>query len=104
MKPISELLPKESFKHWGRGCDQCKCGVLSAPDIVAALPFYESRAGQAAEGMITFCNCRAGHMYRQHLRKLHNSFSMEQQRNILAHVNAAATPTVHFERAGGEPV
>lgn len=90
--------------EWARGCASCAFGIVAAPEIVPALPMYESRAVQAHEDMILFCDCKAGFLYRQCLRKVYAKLSMEERRKILAWVQAAVTPTVHFERAGGEGV
>lgn len=98
MKPISNVLPRDGSKDWARGCPHCKFGIVAAPDIVPALPLHESRAVQAHEDMILFCDCRAGFMYRQCLRRIHSTISMETRRNILAHVNAAM-PSIHGEPA-----
>lgn len=81
--------------EWAHGCEACTCGIVAAPDLLGALPFYEGRAGQAGEGLIIFCTCKAGHLYRQHLRRIYNGLSMETRRNILTHIEAASTPTVH---------
>lgn len=80
---------------WARGCPSCEFGIVVAPDILAAFPINESRAMQAAEQLVEFCDCRAGHMYRQNLRKHYNALNMETRRSILEHINAASVPTVH---------
>lgn len=85
---------------WARGCDQCSFGIVAAPDIVSALPMHESRAVQAHEDMILFCDCKAGLLYRQCLRKIYNGLSIDSRRTILAHINAATpVPTIHGELA-----
>lgn len=90
------FLPKDGSKDWARGCSHCKFGIVAAPDIVPALPLHESRAVQANEDMILFCDCRAGFMYRQCLRRVYSTISMETRRNILAHISAATpVPTIH---------
>lgn len=94
VKAIVDLGP-----DWARGCKDCKFGIVAAPDIVPALPLHESRAVQANEDMILFCDCRAGFMYRQCLRRIYSSMSMESRQNIRAIVMAATTPTVHGEPA-----
>lgn len=87
--------PTLTGPDWARGCEACAFGIIAAPDIVPALPMHESRAVQAHEDMILFCDCKAGFLYRQHLRKVYAKLGMEQVRSILAWVNAATVPTVH---------
>lgn len=95
MNKTSDILPRDGSKDWARGCPNCKFGIVVAPDIVAALPLHESRAVQAAEDMILFCDCRAGHMYRQGLRKVYAAIDVNSKQNLRAIVLAAAIPTVH---------
>lgn len=83
--------------EWAHGCEACQFGIVAAPDILPMFPLFEGRAVQAHEELILFCDCRAGHLHRQNLRKLYNGLSMELKRNILAHVQAASVPTVHGE-------
>lgn len=53
---------------WARGCGNCNCGIVSAPDLTGACEFYLERMVQAIEtkGAI-FCTCRAGQAYRANL-------------------------------------
>lgn len=90
IKDLSEIAP-----DWSHGCADCKFGIVLAPDIVGAVPLYEGRAVQAREEMILFCNCRAGHMYRQYLRKVYNGLTLASVRIVLEHIAAMSTPTVH---------
>lgn len=83
--------------EWAHGCEACKCGIASGPNILPMFPLFEGRAVQAHEELILFCDCRAGFMYRQRLRKIYDGMSMELRRNVLAHVHAASVPTVHGE-------
>lgn len=89
-----------SGPEWSRGCESCRFGLAVAPEIIPALGLGEQRAVQMDEGMIEFCDCRAGFMYRQYLRKVLAALSMESRRSVLAHVTATRVPTIHFE---GEP-
>lgn len=102
MKKLSEALPRTSHTHWGHGCQKCKYGLVNAPAILGAFPFYESRAVQAQEGLVEFCDCRAGHMYRQCLRKHYNALGWELRRLILDHIEIASMPTVHGVTAATE--
>lgn len=93
-KDISEVAPE-----WSHGCQSCKFGIVSAPDILAAFPFYEGRAVQAHEDMIEFCTCRAGHMHRQCLRRRYNALSLETVRVVLEHIAANSVPSIRLEPA-----
>lgn len=89
-KTITDIGP-----DWASGCGACAFGIVAAPDIVPALPLHESRAVQANEDMILFCDCRAGFMYRQQLRRVYNTLSMGSRQNIRAIVMAATVPSIH---------
>ena len=97
--PLSSELQAEA-PHWASGCESCQCGLVVAPEIIPALGLGEQRAVQMDEGMIEFCECRAGFMYRQYLRKTLNALGMETRRNIHTHVTAVRVPTIHM---AGEP-
>lgn len=99
MKQVTEHLPRSHENDWAFGCPKCKFGLAVAPAILPAISLYEGRAVQAAEQLLVFCECRAGHMYRQQLRKVYATLSMEQKRNVLAHIQAASVPTIHGEMA-----
>lgn len=90
---------KDKAPAWASGCESCSHGIVAAPDIIPALPLYESRAVQAHEEMILFCDCRAGFMYRQCLRKIYSELSLETRRNVLAHIQAASVPSIRYEPA-----
>lgn len=62
-KPLSELAPS-----WANGCDQCKFGVLSAPELTGVASVYLERLVQAIDGDLQFCTCRAGECYKNALR------------------------------------
>lgn len=98
MRNTKEQLPRSNEQAWANGCAKCKFGIATAPDILGAFPFVEGRAVQADEGLVEFCDCRAGFMHRQGLRKIYNTLSMELRRNVLEHISAL-TPTVHGELA-----
>jgi hypothetical protein len=89
-KSLADIGPE-----WAKGCESCKFGIVLAPDILAAFPISEGRAVQAGEGMIVFCNCKAGHLYRQHLRRVYNGLGMETVRLVLEHIASISMPTVH---------
>lgn len=84
-----------SGPEWAKGCEACINGLVVAPEIVPELNLAEGRAIQMDEGMIEFCNCRAGHMYRQYLRKVLGGLSLESRLNYRQFVLAARVPTIH---------
>lgn len=60
---------------WARGCDKCKFGLINPPPANVAAPLYIARTTQAALGLLTFCDCRAGKTYRQSLIGTYRSMS-----------------------------
>jgi hypothetical protein len=92
---VKEVIPRSDEQAWARGCDKCHCGITNDPGILAAFPINEGRAVQAADGMIEFCNCRAGHMYRQHARHTFSAMSGELRNNIREHIASVSVPSVH---------
>lgn len=86
-----------SGPDWAKGCEGCQFGLAVAPEIVTMLQLHEQRAVQMDEGLIEFCDCRAGFMYRQYLRKVFNAMSMETKKNVRHFVLAAIVPTVRYE-------
>lgn len=90
---------RDSAPAWAVGCGKCKLGVLAAPDLTGLLPLYEQRAVAAHEEMIVFCDCKAGLLSRQHLGKVYATIGWQSARNIVEHIRAAATPSVHLEAA-----
>lgn len=67
MKRLSEHLPVNTGNHWGRGCESCKFGLASAPELTGACETYLERLVQAIDGDLTFCTCQAGTRYRAYL-------------------------------------
>lgn len=63
MKKISESLPVTTGNHWGRGCKECKYGLVSAPELTGACEVYLERLVQAIDKQLTFCACQAGTRY-----------------------------------------
>lgn len=96
MQKIAAHIPKMSSTHWGYGCAKCKFGIVSAPDVLGAFPFFESRAVQAHKELIVFCECKAGLLYRQCLRHRYNDMGLELKRLVLEHINAAV-PNIRLE-------
>lgn len=64
MKRISEHLPVNTGNHWGRGCKECKYGLVNAPELTGACEVYLERLVQAIDGDLQFCTCQAGTRYR----------------------------------------
>lgn len=90
-KELTEVAPP-----WAMGCDKCRFGIIGAPELLKALTLAEQRSAQAAEDLLIFCDCRAGHLQRQYLRKVYNTMPMAQRTNLREFV--VRTPTVHYEK------
>ena len=88
---------------WARGCEKCQGGLIDAPDAsrFTASP-YLVRVFQAKNGRLTFCDCQAGNMARQHLRNVWRKIESGEEklpdayRQIIE--DEVNQPTVHFER------
>lgn len=103
MQRIAAYLPTDSEHQWAAGCSNCRYGLVAASDIVSSLPLHEGRAVQAAEDMLLFCDCRAGHLYRQFLRKVYATLSLTSRMNLREHVLAAMpAPSIRLEPAAQE--
>lgn len=71
MKDLGEIVGTSSaMQPWANGCDDCQYGLLYPPPVQTTVPLYILRAVQMKRDMLTFCTCRAGHLRRQHLRKV----------------------------------
>jgi hypothetical protein len=95
---------KDIAPPWAMGCEQCEYGYAHAPELTGVLNTAEERAVAAAEDLIVFCTCRAGHMNRQYLRRVYNALLPQQKQNYRAALLAALSrrePTFHMagERA-----
>lgn len=92
---LSNASPKGP--DWAHGCPGCTYGVVLPPAPIPLLPLHEQRATEAAEGLLIFCDCRAGFMYRQYLRKVYARIGMESRKNLRDIVMAANVPTIHLD-------
>lgn len=82
--------------EWAKGCEACTYGMVVAPPIIGSLPLYEQRAIAHGEDMILYCDCRAGHMARQHLRKLYAALPLESLKNLREHfLSSLPVPSIH---------
>lgn len=54
--------------EWAHGCEKCRFGIVFPTELSGADSLYMERLAQAVDGIVEFCDCKAGHMYRQHLR------------------------------------
>ena len=82
--------------EWASGCDKCKCGVLSAPDLTGAVPLYLERLVQAVDHDIDFCNCEAGQKYQVSLRNRYQATIEQdkQAKRIITHKVAGSEATL----------
>lgn len=70
----------ESHATWAIGCDKCSAGLrgkLAVP--AAAYRLWEVRYMQARAGLVWFCGCRAGLLYRQYLHKIEERLQVEDK-------------------------
>lgn len=67
MRNVKVSFPKSNENDWARGCDKCKFGIVSAPELTGAASLYLERMVQAIDGDLHFCDCRAGTRYRASL-------------------------------------
>lgn len=121
MNKLAAYLPVESKAHWANGCDQCKYGIVSAPELTGACEFYLERIVQHSAGDIEFCTCRADLAYKaailnrkqQRIEEARRDPRMSAQAHRLTHPDIeiaashiqnsyimAQAPTIHME---GEP-
>ena len=55
---------------WAKGCEICDYGLISPPPIEQISgEHYIIRVYQAQAGVLRFCTCKAGEMYRLYLRR-----------------------------------
>lgn len=87
----------DAAPHWAQGCESCTYGMVVAPETIGTLTLADQRAVQMDEGMIEFCNCKAGFMYRQYLRKILATMHIDTRKSYREHIQAARVPTVHYE-------
>lgn len=56
--------------EWATGCEVCEYGLISPPAIEQISgEHYIVRVYQAQAGVLNFCTCKAGHLYRLYLRR-----------------------------------
>lgn len=70
MNSLGEIVGTPEAQPWAVGCEDCKYGLIYPPPVQTTVPLYILRAIQMKRDMLTFCNCRAGLLRRQHLRKV----------------------------------
>lgn len=70
-------MPNFNAPDWVDGCEKCHNGLINPPPLTGNDALFMERLAQATTGRLTFCTCRAGHMYRQNMRR-HYSRLMEQ--------------------------
>ena len=66
---------------WARGCPSCTCGIVLAPELTGAAPFYLERLVQALDHDITFCTCPAGKAYHASLLNRRQKLIEEARRD-----------------------
>lgn len=86
--------PGEKQHEWAKGCASCSYGMVIAPDILKHLTVAEGRAMQMDCDMIVFCECKAGHMQRQYLRKVLSNMEMQRRQVLYDYVMRVSVPTM----------
>lgn len=83
--------------EWAHGCENCEYGLIVAPELRRELPLNvsEQRSAQAAEGMLIFCECKAGQMYRQYLSGVYVAQNNSSRQSMRERVAATFVPTIH---------
>ena len=81
--------------QWAYGCDSCQFGLILAPALIGHVSVSEQRAIAHVDGLLLYCECQAGHMYRQHLRKVADTLNEWQRNRIRGYLALANVPTVH---------
>ena len=114
----------ESVPAWANGCEACKCGIISAPELTGAASFYLERLVQAVDGDIVFCTCQAGQRYRTSLSTRFKQLiaeakadksatkyaaakthvDIESARYAMSKIRGARVPTMHYEPVHAELV
>ncbi len=88
---------------WAYGCDKCRYGLIGAESADQLPgPLYLVRMYQASAGRFQFCDCQAGNMMRQFLRKTHTAVKdrtdpvPDTMRGAI--MDAITTPTFNWRR------
>jgi len=63
-----------------QGCEQCSYGLTNAPPISGIYPLYVERRILFDHGLLTFCSCRAGEMYKSYLVKASQKAKLEENK------------------------
>ena len=110
------------IKHgpsWALGCEKCTHGLISSVPLTGRDSIYMERMVQAIDGMVEFCDCQAGHMYRQFLRRQYKTVSaltarvgsgeqgvgemlINQTRRHIEESAAKYVPTMRYEPSAGK--
>lgn len=87
---------RASGPGWALGCENCEYGLVAAPAIIGACNVSEQRAVAHIDGLIMYCDCRAGHMYRQHNRRVAVTLDEYSRNSIRGYMAVASMPTIRF--------
>lgn len=105
--PRTEITILAGEQAWANGCELCEFGIAQHAPYTGAISLYEEQMHQAAHHQLTPCTCRAGHMVRQHMRRVYAAMTPEYRAWIAKRIEdaelalmeqQAAEPTVHYER------
>lgn len=81
---------------WAMGCDKCKHGIIG-PAAPKSAELWIGRVAQAKQGAIEFCDCRAGHMMRQYLRRKSKQMKIGKPEDIDYTHDGRVKLSIHLE-------
>lgn len=94
--------------EWAKGCPKCKFGVAASAPLTGADHLYFERLVQASDGDLTFCDCRAGLLAKQYMKRLYRQTTSQDlgtaRYKVEAARESAPAPTVHMESETREKV
>jgi len=101
MNHVSDYLPNESLQHWALGCQQCKFGIVMAPELTGACSLHLERLVQAINQQIIFCECQAGRCYRVFLLNLRQRLIEEARKDkrMIASAAVSTHPEIEWAKA-----
>jgi hypothetical protein len=66
-----------------KGCDKCKFGIVSAPELTNTAPFVIERVLQMLDEEIVFCTCEAGQHQKVYLLNENQKMIEQDRKNAL---------------------
>lgn len=85
--------------EWAHGCPNCKMGITNAMPLTGAINLVMERIIQMDDGLIEFCECRAGKAYHAYLFNKKQELIEEARRNPLMTEQAQRRSHVDLDNA-----